>query len=214
MAFFFKKFDKISYAFISNPDQKKTITNILTAFFLKKVAVNKTYLFKKYTLKDEDTIESLSYKFYNNTSHYWVFLIINDIIDPFSEWVKGANVLEKFVAKKYEKGKQIKKKNGDIVTIPYSEGLYGIHHFMNNNTGRMCDDYEDEYYRKLYHDYKMNFSDKNATNYIGVNIIPVTNLDYESSLDIDRRAINILSNNLLIDFEENFYKMLANGKSS
>ena len=99
MAYFFKKFEKIDYAFISDPNNRKQVTNILTSFFLRKIKSYKSVIFQKYTIKDEDTLESLSDKLYSSPLHYWTFLVINDIIDPFSEWAKDSYLLEKFVSK-------------------------------------------------------------------------------------------------------------------
>ena len=200
MAFFFKKFEKTSYSFISDPYQKKQVTNILTAFFLKKISSYKSVLFQKYSLKDDDTLESLSNKLYDSPLHYWTFLIINDIIDPFSEWVMDSYLIEKFTAKKYEKGIISKLKDGTDFVLPLSIGTYGIHHFYNINTERRCDDVEDEYYRDKY-----SLNPKS----IGKNILPVTNLEYEGQLDLERRSILILSNAHLIEFEEDFNKMLT-----
>lgn len=200
MAYFFKKFEKIDYAFISDPNNKKQVTNILTSFFLRKIKSYKSVIFQKYTIKDEDTLESLSDKLYSSPLHYWVFLVINDIIDPFSEWAKDSYLLEKFVSKKYAEGRKLVKTDGTSTLIPFSSGLGGIHHFMNINTGRICDDVEDEYYRSRYA--------VNPTS-IGKNIIPVTNIQYESDLDIEKRSIYIISKNHLLDFEESFNNMLA-----
>lgn len=200
MAYFFKKFEKIDYAFISDPSNRKQVTNILTSFFLRKVKSFKSVIFQKYTVRDDDSIESLSDKLYSSPLHYWTLLIINDIIDPFSEWAKDSYLLEKFVAKKYAEGRKVFKSDGSIDTVPFSSGLGGIHHFMNINTGRVCDDVEDEFYREKY-----------AANpaSIGKNIIPVTNIQFESDLDLERRSICIVSKNHLIEFEENFNQMLS-----
>lgn len=205
MAFFFKKFDKIGYAFINDPHQKKQVTNILTAFFLRKVSAYKSLIFQKYSVRDDDSVESLSAKIYDNPMHYWTFLVINDIIDPFSEWAKDSYLLEKFVAKKYQAGKQIKKKDGTTVTVPFSSGTGGIHHFININTGRRCDDVEDEFYREKY---------ANDPKSIGKNIIPVTNMAYEQELDIERREISMVATKFILDFEEDFSKMLSKGRST
>ena len=199
MAYFFKKFEKIDYAFISDPTNKKQVTNILTSFFLRKTKALKSVIFQKYTVKDEDSIESLSDKLYSSPLHYRTLLIVNDIIDPFSEWAKDSYLLEKFVSKKYAEGKKMLKTDGSFYTVPFSSGLEGIHHFMNINTGRICDDVEDEFYRSKY---AINPSS------IGKNIIPVTNIQFESELDLENRSIYIISKNHLLEFEENFNQML------
>lgn len=205
MAFFFKKFDKIGYAFINDPGNKKQVTNILTAFFIRKVSAYKSMLFQKYSLRDDDSIESLSDKLYGISSHYWTFLVVNDIIDPFSEWAKDSYLLEKFAERKYREGKKVKKVDGTITTVPFSSGIGGIHHFLNVNTGRVCDDLEDEYYREKY---------ANDPKSIGKNIIPVTNLTHEGDLDKQRREISIVAKKFIIDFEEDFSKMLSSGRTA
>lgn len=205
MAFFFKKFDKISYSFINDPTHRKQVTNILTAFFIRKVSAYRSFIFQKYGIRDDDSIESLSDKLYGTPLHYWTLLIVNDIIDPFSEWAKDSYLLEKFVERKYRDGRRLQKADGTIVVIPLSSGTGGIHHFININTGRICDDVEDEFYREKY---------ARDPKSIGKNIIPVTNLSYESDLDIEKREINIVAKNFILDFEEDFSRMLSKGRST
>ena len=202
MAFFFKNFDTIGYGFINNLGNKKHVTNILTAFFVRKVSGYKALLFQKYSLRDDGSIESLSDKLYSTPLHYWTFLVVNDIIDPFSEWSKNSYLLEKFTERKYREGKKLKKLDGTVTTVPFSSGTGGIHHFININTGRVCDDVEDEFYREKY---------ANDPKSIGKNIIPVTNLSYESELDLQKREINIVDKKYILDFEEDFSKMLISG---
>lgn len=204
MAFFFKKFPKTEYSFINNPQAKKTVTNILTAFFLRKMGFNRILMYDYYSVKDNDTPESLSEYFYKSALHYWTLLIINDIIDPYTEWAMPSDILEKFTAKKYKDGRKLKKVDGTLYQIPFSDGLTGIHHFINIQTGRQCDDYEDEYYRSLYAIDPVK---------LGNNIIPVSNLSYESDINLERRQIFLINRMQITSFEEDFRKMLS-GRSN
>lgn len=197
--FFFHKFPKTDYAFINDSKHKKQVTNILTAFFLRKVGSLKKMMFQRYTIRDDDSVESLAYKLYDDPLHYWSILLVNDIIDPYSEWAKPYNILEKYVAKKYQQGVRVEKADGTFVTLEASSGLGGIHHFMNLMTDRVCDDVEDEYYRSIW------VVDPAR---IGKNIIPVTNFEYERELDISKRQIMCVLPNQIVKFEEDFSKML------
>jgi hypothetical protein len=163
----------------------------------------KSLFFQQYFLKDDDIPESLSYDVYHNVLHYWSILIINKIVDPFSEWVLPTNVLEKFVDKKYKNGIQIKLKNGSSVTKLHSSGSGGIHHFFNIQTGRLCDDVDDEIYRDIW---SIN------PRAIGENIIPVTNLIFEKDENFKKRKITLVSPNQMNRFEEDFGKMLEGMK--
>lgn len=88
--------------------------------------------------------------------------------------------------------------------MPFSEGIEGIHHFINIKTGRQCDEYEDSYYREIY---GLN------PQYLGNNIIPVSNLSYESEINLKKREIFLVNQNMITAFEEDFNKMLSNGAS-
>jgi len=200
MAFFFKKFPKIEYAFINDPKNKKNVTNILTAFFLRKLGFNRTLMYEVYTVKDNDTPETLSYNAYKSPMHYWTILIVNNIIDPYTEWAMRSDVIENFVAKKYKDGKRLKRVDGTFYQIPFSDGVDGIHHFINIQTGRQCDEYEDSYYRELYAENPEN---------LGNNIIPVSNLTYESDLNLEKRQIYLVNRVQITSFEEDFRKMLS-----
>jgi hypothetical protein len=200
MAFFFKKFPKTEYAFINDPKNKKTVTNILTAFFLRKLGFNQNLMYESYVIKDNDTLESLSNMIYKTPLHYWTILVVNDIIDPYTEWAMPSDILEKFTAKKYKDGKKLKRTDGTFYQIPFSAGIEGIHHFFNIQTGRQCDEFEDAYYREMY---ELNPA------YLGNNIIPVSNLSYESDLNLKKRQIYLVNRNQITSFEEDFNKMLS-----
>ena len=38
------------------------------------------------TLKDSDTLQSLAYQYYNDKRYYWIFLLINNVVDYFYDW--------------------------------------------------------------------------------------------------------------------------------
>lgn len=197
--FFFKKFPKTDYGFIDTPNEKRVVTNILTAFFLRKVKSLKAMIFQKYTIRDDDSVESLSYKMYRDPLHYWSILIVNNIIDPFTEWAQPFDMLEKFVMKKYAEGIKFKKADGTEEALVGSVGFEGVHHFFNVMTDRQCDDVEDAYYRSIWI--------QNPAR-IGKNILPVTNFEYERLLDLERRQILLVQPGQIARFEDDFSKML------
>jgi len=200
MSFFFKHFPKINYSFINEKNNKKRIvTNILTAFFLRKIGFNRSLIFQYYTIRDDDSIESLSNKLYNTTMYYWTLLVVNNIINPYTEWSMPQTVLEKFTEKKYKNGIQIQKKDKTYYTLSNSIGLYGINHFFNIKTQRKCDDVDEIYYREMWNKYK-----KINIDYI----IPITNFEHEKNIDIENRKIQIVGSYYISNFQEDFSKML------
>jgi hypothetical protein len=198
MAFFFTKFPKTVY---KQPDshRENVVTNILSAFFLRKIHSLKSTIFQKYTIRDDDSIESLADKLYSDPRSYWVNLVVNDIIDPYTEWAMPHDILQKFVERKYAQGIQSKKTDGTMYTLESSIGAGGLHHFFNVQTDRVCDDVEDEYYRERW---LINPQS------VGSNIIPVTNFDYELQINLERRPIFVVAPNQVSRFKDDFYNML------
>lgn len=203
--FFFKKFPKFQYHFSNDEKLKnqKEVTNILSAFFLRKISSYHNVFFDHYNVRDDDSIESLSDKIYNTPMYYWTILLINDIVDPFTEWKMNHEVLERFTKKKYKDGIQFKKKDGTVFTLPFSEGLHGIHHFINVQTNIIIDDHDDLLYRQLYID---------SNGKIGQNIFPVTNFQYEQDENMKKRKIMLVSPRYILSFEEDFKNMLKGTK--
>jgi hypothetical protein len=197
---FFQKFQKIPYAFIDDPKDSKFVTNILSAFHLKRMKSNKSLIFQSYTLKDTDTPEKLALDLFQNYQYYWTTLVLNGIIDPFYEWVMDNETLVDFTTKKYVDGIPIKLANGTTEPLLLSEGLNGIHHFINVDLDNLqVDEYDDRFYRELY--------DADPTS-IGDNIVPVTNLTYEQEINLSSRIQSIVNPRLISTFVESYNKMI------
>jgi len=55
--------------------------------FIDSVVKTNSNQFYTYTLENGDTPESLSMKFYNTDIYWYLFLLVNNIEDPFYEWL-------------------------------------------------------------------------------------------------------------------------------
>lgn len=198
-SFFFGLFPKMDYQMIGVKDDEKRVTNILTSFHLKKLPSTKSLIFQFYSLKDSDIPESVAEVLYGNYQHYWTILVVNDIVDPYSEWIMDNETLEAFTAKKYENGVIIKKADGSEDTLLLSEGINGIHHFINVQTEEIIDDYNDGEYRILYD------ADPDS---IGENIAPVTNLAYEESVNMSHRERQVVAPRLMNNFRRDYENMI------
>lgn len=77
-------------------------TNILTRnYFLPKLK-NNIMLFYNYDIQENDTPESIAYKYYGNSYNYWLILYANNILDPFSDWPLSGNQLSMYLFDKYK----------------------------------------------------------------------------------------------------------------
>lgn len=54
-----------------------------------------------YIVRDGDTPEILADKIYDNPQFHWIFLIVNEIIDPRWDWPLPENILYNYIVDKY-----------------------------------------------------------------------------------------------------------------
>lgn len=194
--FFFTNFPIIDYTIEPNTKQ---VTDILTAFFLRRVEGLRTAFFHQYIIKDEDTPESLSYKLYKDPLYYWSLLISNDIINPYTEWVIPSSAIMGYVEKKYQYGIRNKLIDGTYRTLDLSIGINGIHHFIQDDTGDTCDEVDDILYRSLLYTLAWNSV---------TNITPVTNIEFEQTDNLQKRIILVVAPQNITQFQDKFSKML------
>lgn len=173
---FFKKFDSIEYKL---DGYSKEAMNIITAAILKRLNVDKTFVYQKYTVPAGATPESLANELYRDPKLYWTILIVNSIINPFLDWPVPDHVLEEIVVKKY--------------------GSVGhIVHFKDMTTGFILDDVDDANIRQLI---------ENGHS-IPHNIHPVTSLEYETDLNRMRAQIVVVAPKYINRFVDLFNKSI------
>lgn len=175
---FFREFPDVDYTL---DGIKHRITNINTAYTLITNKLSDTFLFQKYIVADGDSPESIADKVYGNYSYYWVILIVNNIVNPFLDWVKWGQSFNNWMVQKYS----------DTV-----DGIYGVHHFYNTIENRIADDYEDKQYRIL-----------GPGNY-PAEIRPITNQEYEIDQNNNLRQINLIDPKYIKDFVNEFSRMM------
>lgn len=74
---------------------------------LRRVVYNSTSestMFDYVILKDGDTPELLSFKYYGVSSYHWVIMLINNVIHPFYDWAMTEEELSNFITYKYGEG--------------------------------------------------------------------------------------------------------------
>lgn len=173
---FFKNFGTINYT-LDGYTQKAM--NILTAAILKRLNVDKTFLFQKHMVADGQTIESLSKDLYNDANLGWTILLVNSIIDPFLEWPMSQNTLEAHVERNYPS--------------PHT-----IVRFIRIDSGWEVDEIDDRNYRELI---------KNGQP-LPINISPVTAMEHENQLNNARRDILVVSPREIFRFVDAFNKVI------
>lgn len=159
----------------------KEVTNIVSAFILRRVKVDNAFVFQTVQMRDGTTPEELSLEVYNDVEHYLSVLIASEIINPFTDWPMDYTSLEQYTMAKY------------------SEGVDGIHHFYDLDKERICDEWDHEIYKNML---------KTDSENIPKTIRPVTNLEYEIEMNNSRKSIRVINPRFINQFTEDMKNVI------
>lgn len=158
--------------------QTQSMTNIVHSILLKRVNIDKTFLYQDYIIMPDETPEMVSQKLYGSVQYWYSILLVNNIVDPFAGLPMSFDVL-----------------------VEYTRAKYGnenaIHHFFDNRTDRICDDRSSIKWRKMY-------EDGTLPEYI----LPVSNMQYEQELNEERTRIKVVNPKYILAFDEAVREMV------
>lgn len=159
------------------------LRNITQSILLKFTTLDNAALYTNYVLGDVDTAQSLAYKEYGDASYDFVIYMMNNIIDPVHDWYLSYTEIKAISISKY----------GD-------EAYQHIHHLIDSDTGDRVNQYDEIQYVRH----------GTVIQPLPLHYIVVTNIDYELSLNEEKKYIKILSNSYLEDFMDELEQLLAN----
>ena len=204
MAFFNRlpniEYDQKPLVFPFSETQYVLAKNFFRRFKLSESSYNFQNFFTEYQLTDEDRIDYLSYKFYGTSEFDWVILITNNLINSYFDLPVRESDLYEMVVKAYD--------NPD-----------GIHHYetkeIKNSIGQVVLKgglkVEESFYNTPYK-YNDNGVIRTA---IGIQTsFPVTNYEYELSLNDAKRKIYILRPQYVQNFIDQYDKINTYSRSS
>ena len=97
---YFEKFPKIYYD--ANADGKyKVMTDIISRVKIIDSVKQNILNFDYYNVKDGETPEMIAHKYYDDPELHWTILVVNDIIDYYTEWPMSVQKFEEFMKDKY-----------------------------------------------------------------------------------------------------------------
>jgi len=97
---FFYKFPTIDYDVTGNNETTK-IQDIVTRVMIRKGVRDRNVLFSKYDIKDWETPESVSHKFYRSPQYHWVIMMMNKMFSRYYDWPLSERSLQAYVLDKY-----------------------------------------------------------------------------------------------------------------
>ena len=101
---------------------KTTVNNLLSRAYFVPSLLNNIMSYYTYDVRDNDTPEIISYKYYNDIYSYWVVLYSNNITDPTGDWVKTSEQFILYLNDKYSTAA-----NGVANVLPYTTST--VHHY-------------------------------------------------------------------------------------
>ncbi len=154
--------------------------------------------FDYYCIEDEQRPDTIALELYDNSELDWVILTVNNITNIRNEWPLNNNDLHAYMLEKYGS----------------EQGILGIHHY---ETKQIVDEYNRLIMPAgLEVDKDFTFKYKNYTNTIvTVNpVVTITNYDYETRLNEDKRKIRVLKPQYIGAFISEHRQIMNYGRST
>ena len=97
---YFSRFPLLGYT-LDNNATYQVVSDVIKRVTVSQKTKENLVLFDDYDIKDGETPEIVSYKFYDSTDYHWVILLVNDIFDARFGWPLTDAQLFKYVQDKY-----------------------------------------------------------------------------------------------------------------
>jgi len=143
-------------------------------------------VFLPYTLKEEDTMETVAYHYYGDADLSWLIAIANDIIDPYTDFWKPFDVLNRFIADKYAEECKAS------LNLSYTPENDQIIEWTKNET--ILDNIV-YYVSSLTDEIKISRKTQEGGKYASAEFVPERYYDYEVKENEKKRNISLISNN-------------------
>lgn len=115
---FFDKFPKVIYNFAiaGEPDLNILVTDFLYRIKISNTDISNNGAFQIYSIKDGETPEIISMKYYGTQEYFWIILMINDLFYGLESFPKSYEDLDTYISNVYG-----------------AEGKYATHHYEDSN---------------------------------------------------------------------------------
>ena len=104
--FVFNRFPYTDYDAYGDGGTQK-IRNLLKRFAFGDASVTGSAEFVSWTIRDEDTPQTMAHRLYNSTHYDWILLLYNEMFDPDWDWPMQSEQLAEFISNKYGVGNEL-----------------------------------------------------------------------------------------------------------
>ena len=179
---YFDSFDKIYYDFqVNGKTQKSIVTNLMKNVRVRKQLLSNITMFDQYIIRDGESPEYIAEMVYGRADYHWAIMLANDRYDYLNDFPLAERSMQKMIDDKY--GPDVK------VDDVYISGPSAIHHYQTTINGEIFEVSKNPggAYRSTYSNLAWNDTAPNPY------IVPVTNSDYEYTVNESKRVIKIIS---------------------
>lgn len=157
--------------------------------------IESNYILKEYSIRNAPRPELLSHMLYGTTQYYWVLLLINEIYDPFYDWIMSEQAVHEYSEQKYQ----------------YVGGVHSIAYHVSEDGEKFWNVVEDPLAPGFWYD-KGDLI-KRYLQYKGT-LIPMTNIEHEIEENEKKRVIKIIQPNDMRRFISDFNKQMESSNAS
>ncbi len=126
---YFDKFPTTSYV---NPDgQRSGVKDTLRRAIFTNESLLQRSNYVEYTIKDGETPDMISQRFFDDPNYNWIILLFNEALDPFYSFPLSTNSLERYVSKKYS-GQSLFIGNSDDSVAPFFDSTASLQVVLKN----------------------------------------------------------------------------------
>ena len=175
---YFNQFPIVKYNLTGVNSNTKEVTDIWRNVKVRSKIANNVALFDRFDVPEGDSPETVAYKVYGDQEYFWVVCIMNNIVNRYYDWPLSFSDFEEYVKQKYAEPG-------------------AIHHYEKTQlSGDQSGDGPGDYSHKI----EVNSTDPDAQS--------VSNYEYESRLQDQKRQIKLLDKGYLNTFVEEFERLV------
>ena len=176
---YFNQFPVIDYNLTGVNSNTKQITDIWRRVKVRSKIVNNVSLFDKFDVPPGDSPETIAYKVYGDAEYFWIVCLMNNVVNRYYDWPLDEYNFQQYVKDKYD-------------------NPAGIHHYeKTQSSGKQKGQGPSDYSHKI----EVNADTAGAQS--------VSNIEYESRLQDEKRQIKLLQPNYLNNFIDEFRRHIA-----
>lgn len=161
-----------------NLDAIQKISDIVSSIVLKRLNIDRTFLYIDINVTPEHTLESLSYELYGDCKFWYVLQIINNVVNPYLDMPMDNDTLVSYCNAKYG-------------------NAYDLHWFIDNRENTICDD-------RSTIKWKEKWQDGTLPEYI----IPVSHFEYELEENAKKTKMKAVNPEFIYLFDEEYRKLI------